>query len=270
MFNLKRNYLVLLLALALPFAASSKNAYEYFISFEGANFDSDTGPSKLALDEANLEAETLAEELGRFHFSKFGDFAAQCAPNSDHGLMQAIVRTESKFHPYAIGVSRGPYIADQPKTVEQAVSMMKSLEARKVDYSAGLGQINVRNFKRFGLTRESVLDPCDNIKAMARVLDACSDLVNPKLDPVMKSKAVLTCYNTGNYKRSYMKTTKMIDTKYANAVLRAKARNSDGQELWWPDGAMETYAKLAQAEGFGKNAAPVRGRELASNKNASA
>lgn len=230
----KLTSIVILMVCALPLGATAKSAYDFFMSYSGTNIDFVEDPAYRALVEENSYHD---------EFNNFRSFANRCAPGVDLEILEGIVRTESKFHPFAVGISKGPYVKNQPKTVEEAVALMKKLDAKRIDYSVGLGQINVRNFKRFGLTRETVLDPCENLKVAAKVLMGCEDLVNPKLDREGTIKATLVCYNTGNYKRSY-KGPKAIESKYGSRVLRNIHHNNEGQALWWPTkDAMEAYAQ---------------------------
>jgi type IV secretion system protein VirB1 len=48
--------------------------------------------------------------------------------------------------------------------------MARALHAAGWNVSVGLGQMNVSNFARLGLTVRSVLDPCPNLRAMQVVL----------------------------------------------------------------------------------------------------
>ena len=97
----------------------------------------------------------------------FNETAKRCAPDVHHNTLQAVVRVESVFNPYAIGVvaKKGePYpLRKQPKSLVEALAVVDMLESRGYNYSMGLGQINKHNFKWLGLTKETVFEPCKNL-----------------------------------------------------------------------------------------------------------
>ncbi|WP_370655722.1 lysozyme family protein [Paracraurococcus lichenis] len=78
------------------------------------------------------------------------------------------------LNPYAIGVNRGPRLPKQPTSAAEAVAVARRLLADGRDFDAGLGQINVRNWRWLGLDAETVFDPCRNVAASAAVLTAFS------------------------------------------------------------------------------------------------
>jgi type IV secretion system protein VirB1 len=59
----------------------------------------------------------------------------------------------------------------QPRSRGEALATIRTRWRRQGwNYSVGLGQINVANFERLGLTPESAFDPCANLAAMQAVL----------------------------------------------------------------------------------------------------
>ena len=96
-----------------------------------------------------------------------------CAPYVHVTTAQALVVVESSSNPYAIGVVGG-VLERQPRTRGEAIATARALRAGGWDFSAGLAQINVRNWERTGLTVETVFDPCANLQRdaadLARVL----------------------------------------------------------------------------------------------------
>ena len=102
----------------------------------------------------------------------FTQLAQQCAPSVHPVTMQAIARTESEFNPYAIGVVGGR-LARQPRDSEEAVATARALEARGINFSVGLGQVNRFNLARYGLTYETAFDPCANLRAGSAILHDC-------------------------------------------------------------------------------------------------
>ncbi|EGG50647.1 conserved domain protein, partial [Parasutterella excrementihominis YIT 11859] len=63
----------------------------------------------------------------------FGELAKRCAPSVAEDTLRAIVKTESGFNPYAIGVVKGK--VKQPKAYHEAMSTIVELELSGADYS---------------------------------------------------------------------------------------------------------------------------------------
>ena len=87
---------------------------------------------------------------------------------------RALVSVESALNPWAIGVVGGSLVR-QPRHRAEALATAKALQAAGWNFSVGLGQINVGNFDRLGLTIESAFEPCGNLAAMQTVLAECFD-----------------------------------------------------------------------------------------------
>lgn len=130
---------------------------------------------------------------------------SQCAPGVSPETMRAIIITESGGNPYAIAnVTDGG--SKYFTTEEEAVNHAKKLTTDKKNFSAGLGQINSRNFQTLNLTHESVFSPCANIRAAAAVLKTCWDKYETKGGDQQKIlRDAMSCYYSGNNKRGYVK-----------------------------------------------------------------
>ncbi|EFB3806249.1 lytic transglycosylase domain-containing protein [Escherichia coli] len=130
---------------------------------------------------------------------------SQCAPGVSPETMRAIIMTESGGNPYAIAnVTDGG--SKYFTTEEEAVNHAKKLTTDKKNFSAGLGQINSRNFQTLNLTNESVFSPCANIRAAAAVLKTCWDKYETKGGDQQKIlRDAMSCYYSGNNKRGYVK-----------------------------------------------------------------
>ena len=130
---------------------------------------------------------------------------SQCAPGVSPETMRAIIMTESGGNPYAIAnVTDGG--SKYFTTEEEAVNHAKKLTTDKKNFSAGLGQINSRNFQTLNLTHESVFSPCANIRAAAAVLKKCWDKYETKGGDQQKIlRDAMSCYYSGNNKRGYVK-----------------------------------------------------------------
>lgn len=139
-----------------------------------------------------------------------------CAPNVAPQTMQAIVRHESAYNPYAVGINP-PHkrLKRQPTSRAEAVKVVEDLIARKIDFDAGLGQINYRNWSWLGINAHSVFDSCVNLKAAQRVLEDCYTRAYKRHND--QRKALLesfSCYNTGNFNNGFK-------NGYVNNILKS-------------------------------------------------
>jgi len=129
----------------------------------------------------------------------FVAMAQQCAPAVAPQTLAAIVRIESGFNPYAIGVVHGRLVR-QPRREDEAIATVKALQAAGWNYSAGLAQINRENWSRYGLTVGTVFDACRNLSAGAAILRACflrARVIH--VQPQEALRAALSCYVSGNF-----------------------------------------------------------------------
>jgi len=131
--------------------------------------------------------------------------ALACAPNIHPITLDALIRHESGARQYAIGVNhKGKALSQQPHDLEAANQAAEKLIAQGIDFDAGLGQINVRNWDWLGLTSTTVFDPCRNLAAAQMVLSDCyARALNSHRDQQQALRAALSCYNTGNFHRGF-------------------------------------------------------------------
>ena len=125
--------------------------------------------------------------------------AAACAPLVDSSTAQALVGVESAFNPHAIGVVQG-VLERQPRSRAEALATAKGLEANGWNYSAGLAQINARNFARLGLSAEIAFEPCASLRAMQAILLECFE--RARKDGAAPQRALrqsFSCYYSGNF-----------------------------------------------------------------------
>lgn len=88
-------------------------------------------------------------------------------------VMHHVVRVESSFNPYAIGVVGGRLVR-QPKTLPEALSTVRMLESRGYNFSLGLAQVNRYNLDKYGLdSYEKAFEPCANLIAGSKILAEC-------------------------------------------------------------------------------------------------
>ena len=133
--------------------------------------------------------------------SAFLALALACAPQVHADTARALVSVESAFNPWAIGVVGGALVR-QPRHRAEALATAKALQAAGWNFSVGLGQINVGNFDRLGLTVESAFEPCANLTAMQTVLAECFDRSSGSASKAVVQVALrqaLSCYYSGNF-----------------------------------------------------------------------
>jgi type IV secretion system protein VirB1 len=149
----------------------------------------------------------------------FMALAQQCAPQVAPATLAAIVRTESGFNPYAIGVVHGRLVR-QPQTLEEAIATARSLQAQGWNYSVGLAQVNQANFTRYGLTLDTAFMPCRNLAAGAAILSRCFDAAQSATRATQQAlRASLSCYASGDWAKGYR--TGYVQRVVANAANTA-------------------------------------------------
>ncbi|MGY1408534.1 transglycosylase SLT domain-containing protein [Luteimonas sp. A611] len=108
-------------------------------------------------------------------------------------VMHHVVRVESSFNPYAIGVVGGR-LARQPRNLPEAVSTARMLEREGYNFSLGLAQVNRHNLASQGLdSYEHAFDVCPNLRAGARILADCYRRAKDDWG------RALSCYYSGNF-----------------------------------------------------------------------
>ena len=111
-------------------------------------------------------------------------------------LMAQVMRVESNFNPYAIGVVGGR-LARQPRTLSEAVASAQALIQMGKNFSVGIAQVNLHNLQKYGLSSlEAAFSPCQNIQAGARILAECYQRAHDW------GKA-LSCYYSGNFSTGF-------------------------------------------------------------------
>lgn len=112
-------------------------------------------------------------------------------------VMQHVVRVESSYNRYAIGVVGGR-LARQPRSLPEALATVRMLEGRGYNFSLGLAQVNRYNLGRYGLSSYAqAFDACPNLQAGARILAECNARAGGDW-----GKA-LSCYYSGDFSTGY-------------------------------------------------------------------
>lgn len=144
--------------------------------------------------------------------------AQACAPQVAPQTLAAVAYAESRFDPLAIGVNRGPRPVRRPRDPAEAARTARALIADGANLDLGLAQINSDNLGWLGLSVEEAFDPCRNLTAAGRVLQAGYRPASASpLDRQVALRAALSRYNTGHPERG-------VRNGYVARVERAAVR----------------------------------------------
>lgn len=136
---------------------------------------------------------------------------SSCAAQVHPAIVNAIVKTESNFNPFVIGINKGAKrLSKQPTSYAEAITTAKQLLARGANIDMGLAQINSSNMTWLGLTVEMAFHPCHNLQAMQTVYLHCLQQAEKGGQGTLEQRA-WSCYNTGNTKRG-------LENGYVNKV----------------------------------------------------
>ena len=126
-------------------------------------------------------------------------------------VMQHVMRVESGFNPYAIGVVGGRLVR-QPRNLPEAVATAGMLEKNGFNFSVGLAQVNRYNLSRYGMpSYEKAFDACDNIRVGSQILRACYQRAGDW------GKA-LSCYYSGNFETGQRPESAFGNTSYVQRI----------------------------------------------------
>ena len=118
--------------------------------------------------------------------------------------MEKLVRAESGFSRFAIGVNGATHRSYHPSSEEEAVRIARDLISQGHSIDMGLGQINSANLDWLGLTVDTVFDSCTNVSASERVLRDGYDRARAQgSDPETALHQALSAYNTGTFTRGF-------------------------------------------------------------------
>jgi type IV secretion system protein VirB1 len=143
--------------------------------------------------------------------TSFHTLAQSCAANVPVSTLEAIARTESAFHPYALSINRPHQLARrqgwnrgtvtlerQPASLEEAIAWTKWLLSQGVTVSIGLLQVNSEHASVLHITVEQLFEPCTNLRAGAALLTATYTAVaRVQGDGFAALDTALSYYNTG-------------------------------------------------------------------------
>jgi type IV secretion system protein VirB1 len=143
--------------------------------------------------------------------TSFQTLAQTCAASVPVSTLEAIARTESALHPYALSINRPHQFARrqgwngatitlerQPASLEEGIAWTKWLLSQGVTVSIGLLQVNSEHASTLHLTVEQLFEPCTNLRAGAALLTATYTAVaRVQGDGFPALDTALSYYNTG-------------------------------------------------------------------------
>ena len=148
-----------------------------------------------------------------------------CAPQVAHETMAAIIKTESSFQPFAIGVNGGAKLVRQPKTKEEAIVTANWLIKNGYNIDLGLGQINSSNLPKINLSIEDAFEPCKNIAAAATILHSNYLIASRKTQGNQAALyAALSAYKTGSFAKGFSNgyVQKVINNAHTSTSIEPK------------------------------------------------
>ena len=177
--------------------------------------------------------------------------ATSCAPQVEPLTLLAVAKVESGFNSLAIGVNGSAGGARKPADRTSAIRDANALIAAGRNIDLGLGQINVRNLERLGLSVADAFDPCRNLKASAQVLSE-GYRASPG-GPQVALRAALSLYNTGDPTRGLRNgyVDKVAEAAAQLAPAMSRAPTDDAVALR-PTAAWDAFARAraARTESF--------------------
>ena len=176
-------------------------------------------PVNYSLHYTVIAALSLLLYTGISFADDFGELAKRCAPEVSEDTLRALVRTESSFNPYAIGIVGGG--SRQPKAFHEAMAIIAQLELEGKNYSVGLAQINKKNFSKLGINAAGALDACTNLKAASKILSDCYQRAQKNSGSNSLHDA-LSCYYSGNFQTGYRHS--YVDKVRANAGINVNVQ----------------------------------------------
>jgi type IV secretion system protein VirB1 len=139
--------------------------------------------------------------------------AQQCAPAIEQSLVTRLMRRESAFNPYAIGLDGKESLKPQPSSFDEAVEVAERLIKDGQKFSVGIAQIHISNVRSLGLTWRQAFHACTNLNYGQQIfLDYHRRAVAAGFAGDAAIFAALRGYNSGNIHAA-------ISDRYAAAIL---------------------------------------------------
>lgn len=192
----------------------------------------------------------------------FESLAQKCAPQVAVDTLRAIVKTESAFNPFAIGIVPKPelkevndeLISRRHDTLESSVALAEDLRAHGYTFAVGLAQINTVHLPGLGLSLKQAFDPCTNLKAAASILTSCYQrALKVSKDKPRALKDSFSCYYSGGFSVGYRHG--YVDKVLRNAGIAIPEQPSvpSIQETLNPDSVVpheDKKAKTGETDGL--------------------
>lgn len=162
-------------------------------------------------------------------------YIMHCAPQVAEITMLAIIKTESKGNPLAIGLNKGYKLVYQPHNLAQATEWANYLEKHGYNFDIGITQVNIKNVHKYGYKASDMLDICLNLSIGAKVLQ--QNYKNALLKSNTQQEALLkaiSAYNTGNYSNGFY-----------NGYVQKVVFNAVGSKIYIPPKNIIAIRKLA-------------------------
>ena len=152
----------------------------------------------------------------------------RCLPMAPLSTLNAIVRVESGGNANAMDIDfpksllkrwRLPdgalRLRRQPSTPEEALAWLRYFEQHAISVDVGLMQVSTAEAERRGLAPESLLDPCNNLRAGWEILEEAYHAEVRIYGPGQTAlQHALSRYNTGDTERGF-------ENGYVQRVLAA-------------------------------------------------
>lgn len=134
---------------------------------------------------------------------EFLALAQECAPTVAPQTMAAVVRVESSFNPFAIGVVGGR-LARQPTNAAEAIATANQLHSEGWNFSLGIAQVNRHNLPKFGIGYAEAFDACTSLRVGSKILEECfTRAAKTGLQDQAALHAAFSCYYSGNFTRGF-------------------------------------------------------------------
>jgi type IV secretion system protein VirB1 len=153
---------------------------------------------------------------------------SHCLPAEPLSTLSAIIRVESDGNPNAMQIDSPRVILKrwhlpegtlrlkrQPATQREALEWLGYFERRGIFVDVGLMQVSTAEARRRGISVESLLDPCSNLRAGWQILDSAYQIEVKIYGPGQGAlQHAISRYNTGDTQRG-------IDNGYLARVMAA-------------------------------------------------
>ncbi len=130
----------------------------------------------------------------------------QCQNILNPVVIRTIIDIESSRNQFALAAVTDKFIINNTLKLSDAIEQIDRLEKLGISYSAGLMQINDKNFNSFGLDKYSVFEPCTNIYVGAQIFKNCYERSKKKFgnnSALNNLRNAASCYFSGNFKTGY-------------------------------------------------------------------